>query len=71
MNEELHMIEKNKTWQLVDRPQYRKDIGVKWVFKTKLNVDDSINKPKARLVLKAMLRFLEWTTQTHLNLWPC
>ena len=69
MNEELHMIEKNKTWKLVDRPQDRKDIGVKWVFKTKLNVDGSINKHKARLVLKAMLKFLEWTTQTNLNQW--
>ena len=46
------MIEKNKTWELVDRPQERKVIGVKWVFKTKLNVDGSINKYKARLVVK-------------------
>jgi len=52
MKEELHMIEKNNTWQLVDIPQDRKVIGVKWVFKTKLNVDDSINKFKARLVVK-------------------
>jgi len=52
MKEELHMIEKNNTWQLVDRPQDRKVIGVKWVFKTKFNVDGSINKFKARLVVK-------------------
>lgn len=52
MKEELYMIEKNKTWKLVDRPQDRKVIGVKWVFKTKLNADGSINKHKARLVVK-------------------
>ena len=52
MKEELHMIEKNKTWQLVDRPQDRKVIGVKWEIRTKLNVDGSINKYKARLVVK-------------------
>jgi predicted aspartyl protease len=52
MKEELHMIEKNNTWQLVDRPQDRKIIGVKWVFRTKLNADGSINKHKARLVVK-------------------
>lgn len=43
---------KNDKWQLVDKPQGRKVIGVKWVFRTKLNVDGSINKHKARLVVK-------------------
>ncbi|KZV25304.1 retrovirus-related Pol polyprotein from transposon TNT 1-94 [Dorcoceras hygrometricum] len=46
------MIEKNKTWELVDRPKNRKIIGVKWVYRTKLNADGSINKYKARLVVK-------------------
>ena len=52
MQEELLMIRRNNTWELVDRPQNRKVIGVKWVFRTKLNVDGSINKHKARLVVK-------------------
>ncbi|KAA0040677.1 pol protein [Cucumis melo var. makuwa] len=52
MEEELSMVEKNKTWILVDRPQDRKVIGVKWVFRTKLNADGSINKHKAKLVVK-------------------
>jgi hypothetical protein len=46
------MIQKNKTWDLVDRPEGRKVIGVKWIFKTKFNADNSINKYKARLVVK-------------------
>lgn len=29
MKEELKMIEKNQTWELVDRPQHKKSIGVK------------------------------------------
>ncbi|XP_016690648.1 uncharacterized protein [Gossypium hirsutum] len=41
-----------KTWELVDRPLDRKIIGVRWVFRTKLNPDGSVNKFKARLVLK-------------------
>jgi len=48
--EELYMIEKNNTWELVDIPPDRKVIEVKWVFRTKLNVDGSINKHKAKLV---------------------
>lgn len=46
------MIDKNQTWELVERPEHRKVIGVKWVFRTKLNADGSINKHKARLVVK-------------------
>ena len=46
------MIEKNQTWILVDRPIHKKPISVKWIFRTKLNADSSINKHKARLVVK-------------------
>lgn len=43
---------KNKTWVLVNRLKDRKIIEVKWVFRTKLNTDGSINKHKAWLVIK-------------------
>ena len=52
MQAELDMIEKNNTWMLVDRPSSKPVIGVKWVLKTKLNMDGSIQKNKARLVAK-------------------
>ena len=52
MQEEMKMINKNETWQLVERPKNHKVIGVKWVFKTKLNPDGLICKHKARLVVK-------------------
>ena len=44
MNDE----KKNKTWILVERPRDKKVIGVKWVYRTKLNVDGSINKKKKK-----------------------
>ena len=37
MNEEIEAIERNKTWDLVDLPVDKSNIGVKWVYKTKLN----------------------------------
>ena len=52
MDEEINMIEKNKTWQLVDKPKEKQVIGLKWVYKTKFNKDGSIQKYKARLVAK-------------------
>ncbi|KAI5324311.1 hypothetical protein L3X38_033384 [Prunus dulcis] len=52
MKDELNMIEKNDTWELVDRSMDKPVIGVQWVFKTKLNLDGSVQKKKARLVAK-------------------
>jgi len=36
----------------VERPIDKPVIGVKWVFKTKLNLDGTIQKHKVRLVAK-------------------
>lgn len=52
MNNEIEAIEKNKTWELVDLPAGMNSIGVKWVYKTKLNEKGQIEKHKARLVAK-------------------
>ncbi|CAL2234863.1 unnamed protein product [Prunus armeniaca] len=52
MENEMNMIEKNQTWELVNRPFNKPIIGVKWVYKTKLNLDGSVQKHKARLVAK-------------------
>ena len=52
MKEEISMIEKNHTWVLVDKPPHKDTIGVKWVYKTKQHPDGSIQKYKARLVVK-------------------
>lgn len=52
MNLEMRSIEKNDTWTLTDLPEGAKAIGVKWVFKTKMNELGEIDKHKARLVAK-------------------
>jgi hypothetical protein len=46
MNEELDQIEKNKTWDLVPRPNDKNVIGTKWVNKKKLNEDGQIVRNK-------------------------
>ena len=52
MNEELELIEKNNTWELVPRPSDKNVIGSKWVYKNKLNEQGQIVRNKARLVCK-------------------
>ena len=52
MDSEMHSIEKNKTWFLTELPRGAKRIGLKWVYKTKLNEHGDVEKYKARLVAK-------------------
>jgi hypothetical protein len=52
MNKEIEAIKSNKTWVLTTLPEGVKSIGVKWIFKTKLNENGEIDKCKARLVEK-------------------
>ena len=45
-------LQRNNTWSLVPLPTGRQAIGCKWVYNTKENPDDSVQKYKARLVTK-------------------
>ena len=40
-------IQKSNTWELTDLPKDGKSIGVKWVYKMKLNEHGEIDKYKA------------------------
>ena len=51
-NDEVESILKNHTWELVDLSPGSKPLGYKWIFKKKMKADGSIDKYKARLVIK-------------------
>ena len=52
INDEVESILQNHTWELVDLPPGSKPLGYKWIFKKKMKADGSIDKYKARLVIK-------------------
>jgi len=52
MNAELEALEQNHT----SLPPGRKAIGCKWLYKTKFNSDDTVNKYKARLVIQGCIQ---------------
>jgi Reverse transcriptase (RNA-dependent DNA polymerase) len=52
MNEEIKAIDRNNTWELAELPKGSQPIGVKWVFKKKMNAQGEIKRYKARLVAK-------------------
>ncbi|KAL0409675.1 UNVERIFIED_CONTAM: Retrovirus-related Pol polyprotein from transposon RE1 [Sesamum radiatum] len=52
MKAEIGALEHNNTWQITPLPAGKRPIGCKWVFKTKLRADGSVERYKARLVAK-------------------
>ena len=52
INDEVESILQNHTWELVDLPPGSKPLGYKWIFKKKMKADGTIDKYKARLVIK-------------------
>ena len=44
MDVEIVAIERSNTWEFIDLPQGGKMIGVKWVYKTKLNENGEVDK---------------------------
>nr|GEV31655.1 reverse transcriptase domain-containing protein [Tanacetum cinerariifolium] len=49
---ETDFILQNHTWELMDLPLGCKPLGYKWIFKKKIKADGTIDKYKARLVIK-------------------
>jgi hypothetical protein len=52
MEEEIHAIQKNDTWELTTLPSIQKAIGVKWVYKIKCTAEGEVSRYKAILVAK-------------------
>ena len=52
VNSEIESILSNHTWELTDLPPGNKLLGSKWIFKRKMKPDGTIDKYKARLVVK-------------------
>ena len=52
INDEVESILQNHMWELVDLPPGSKPLGYKWIFKKKMKANGSIDKYKARLVIK-------------------
>ncbi|GJW34250.1 retrovirus-related pol polyprotein from transposon TNT 1-94, partial [Tanacetum coccineum] len=50
MQEELNQFERNKVWTLVPKPHGKTIIGIKWIWKNKMDEKGVVTKNKARLV---------------------
>jgi len=53
IDEEIASIEKDDTWRLVPKPNGKKSIGVKSIYKDNKNVKEKVERYKARLMKKS------------------
>jgi len=52
MNQELEALEQNGTWKLTALPAGKKALTSKWVYKIKFRPDGSVERYRARLVIR-------------------
>ena len=52
MDEEMKALEKNRTWEIVERPGGKKPVGCRWIYTVKHKSDGTLDRYKARLVAK-------------------
>ena len=52
MNKEIQALITNNTWDFVDLPPGKRAINSKWVYKVKLHADGTLERLKARLVIR-------------------
>ena len=52
MDKELYALDANETWEVTELPDGKKAISSKWVYKIKFFPDGTVDKYKARLVIR-------------------
>ena len=52
VEQELTTLEQNGTWTLTDLPPEKKALTSKWVYRTKFRPDGTIERHKARLIIR-------------------
>jgi len=69
MKEEIEAIEKNHTWKLTKLPSGKRPIALKWVYKSKVNSQESLQGTRPGLWPKDFYSKLELIMVKCLHQW--
>jgi len=59
MNEEMNALERNETWEIVERPKDKKAVGCRWIYTVKYKSNGTLDRYKAKLVEKGYTQTYE------------
>jgi len=68
MEKEIDALMLNNTWEYVDLPPGKRAISNKWVYKVKLKLDGSLERLKARLVIRGFTQNMVLITKRYSHL---
>ena len=44
MNEEMHALEKNGTWEIIEKPNDKRPVGCRWIYTVKYQSDGILDR---------------------------
>ena len=59
MREEMSVLDKNKTWEIIERPKGKNIVDCKWIFTLKYKADGSLKGHKTKLIAKGYTQTYE------------
>ncbi|GJY55771.1 retrovirus-related pol polyprotein from transposon TNT 1-94 [Tanacetum coccineum] len=59
-DKEINAIERNKIWEMAQLPKGQKPIGVKWVYKKKMNVEGEVHRMETIRLLVSLAAQSRW-----------
>ena len=70
MTAEIKALESNNTWTLVPLPIGKQCISYRWVYKVKFKPDGTMDRHKARLVVKKTAVYLTYGESIDMEIEP-
>lgn len=66
MIEEMSALERNKTWEIVDKLSDKKAVGCRWIYTVKYRSNGTLDRYMTRFVAKGYTQNMKSVMKRHL-----